>query len=246
MGAELGGKVAIVTGAASGIGRATAQALVAAGAKVALFDRVDTAETAEGFESGNTAAFRVDVTDEASVIAGVAAVEERFGGIDILAHLAGIFEYAPLLETSLEDFNRILNINVSGTFLIVRETVRAMRRLGRGGRIITTSSELAQLGREGHAAYCASKSAAAAMARCWAREFGPDILVNAIAPGPVDTPLLGWKATPDDLKASELAGNPLGRIGQPQEIAAVIRFLVGPGGSYITGQTIGANGGAAM
>lgn len=242
---ELEGKIAIVTGAASGIGRATAHALLDAGASVALFDLADEETTRAGFSSERAVPFRVDVSDEASVASAVARADAHFGGIDILAHLAGIFEFAPLLETRLEDFSRLININVTGTFLIVRETVRVMQRCGRGGRIITTSSELAQLGREGHAAYCASKSAAASMARCWAREFGPDILVNAIAPGPIDTPLLSWDLIPDEFKTAEIS-NPLGRIGQPEEIASVIRFLVGPGGSFITGQTIGANGGAAM
>jgi 3-oxoacyl-[acyl-carrier protein] reductase len=241
---ELTGKTALITGAASGIGRATAFALAEAGAKLALFDRAPVAQTIKGF--GTTAsAWSVDVADEAAVVAAVAQADGQFGGIDILVSAAGIFREAPLLETSLAAFNEVMAVNLAGSFLVGREVARAMKKHGRGGRIVTFSSELATLGRAGYSAYCASKGAIEAMTRTWARELGPDVLVNAIAPGPTDTPLLDWENLPPHWQSAELS-NPLGRIGRAEEIAAVIRFLVGPGASFMTGQVVGVNGGAAM
>lgn len=238
---ELEGKVALVTGAASGIGRAAALALAEGGAKVALFDRAP----AEGLGDGASRAWSVDVADEQAVTAAVAEADVHFGGIDILVSAAGIFREAPLVETSLAAFNEVIAVNLAGTFLIGREVARVMKARGRGGRIVTLSSELAALGRSHHSAYCASKGAIEALTRTWARELAPDILVNAVAPGPTDTPLLDWEHLPDHWKRTELS-NPLGRIGRAEEIAAAIRFLAGPGATFMTGQVVGVNGGAAM
>lgn len=238
---ELEGKVALVTGAASGIGRAAVLALAEGGAKVALFDRAP----AEGFGDGASRAWSVDVADEQAVTAAVAEADAHFGGIDILVSAAGIFREAPLVETSLAAFNEVIGVNLAGTFLIGREVARVMKARGRGGRIVTLSSELATLGRSHHSAYCASKGAIEALTRTWARELAPDILVNAVAPGPTDTPLLDWEHLPDHWKRMELS-NPLDRIGRAEEIAAAIRFLAGPGATFMTGQVVGVNGGAAM
>jgi 3-oxoacyl-[acyl-carrier protein] reductase len=237
MSAELAGKSFLVTGAASGIGRATAVALAEAGARLALLDRA----AVSGFASDHLV-LTADLTDETAIEAAVAAADAQFGGLDGLAHAAGIFAASPLTETSLAEFERIIAVNLTGTFLIVRAVVGRMRR---GGRIVTLGSELASLGREGHAAYCASKAAVVAMTRCWAREFGPEILVNTVAPGPTDTPMLDWPGLSEAWRQVE-SSNPLGRIGRPEEIASVIRFLLGPGAGFMTGQTIGVNGGAVM
>lgn len=244
MSGELDGKKIVVTGAASGLGQASALALIAGGARLALIDRAPPEKILKSVP-GSDLAYSADVTDEAAVDRAVAAADLALGGIDTLVHCAGIFEWAPLTETSLESFERVVKVNLTGTFLVVRAVARAMKSRAKGGRIITFSSELAQLGRSEHAAYCASKSGVSAMTRCWARELGPEILVNSVAPGPIDTPMLDWENLDQHWKKIEVA-NPLGRIGQPPEIAATVRFLAGPGASFITGQTIGVNGGAAL
>lgn len=231
-------KKVIVSGAASGIGLAIADLFEAKGARVARFD-------ISPISTGAGPSFKVDITDEAQVVEAVKAADEALGGVDIMLNTAAIFLMAPLLDQPVADVRRLLDINLVGTFLMVRESVRAMQKHGNGGRIILFSSELAQLGREHHAAYCASKAGISAMVRCWAKEFGPGILVNAVAPGPTDTPLLDFENMPADWKALETA-NPLRRIGKPEEIAEAALFLAGPGSSFITGQVIGVNGGASM
>jgi 3-oxoacyl-[acyl-carrier protein] reductase len=241
---ELNGKTALVTGAASGIGRAAAFALAEAGAQLVLFDRAPETQILKGFASSHLA-FSADVGDEAAVIAAVSAADAQSGGIDLRVSAAGSVREAPLVETTLAMFNEVMGVNLTGSFLVGREVARVMRARGRGGRIITVSSELASLGRAGHTAYCASKGAIEAMTRTWARELGPDILVNAVAPGPTDTPLLDFENLPVHWRQAELS-NPLGRIGRPEEIAAAIRFLAGPGASFMTGQVVGVNGGASM
>jgi 3-oxoacyl-[acyl-carrier protein] reductase len=238
MSSALAGVKVVVSGAASGIGLATADLLERKGASVVRFDRTP-------IPSCNGRSFVIDITDEAQVADAVMAADEALSGIDVMVNTAGILIFGPLLDTLVADVRRVLEVNLIGTFLMVRETVRAMRKRGKGGKIILFSSELAQLGREQHAAYCASKAGVSAMVRCWAKEFGPDILVNAVAPGPTDTPMLDYKSMPPDWKRLE-SGNPLGRIGRPEEIGEAVLFLAGPGSSFMTGQVLGVNGGASM
>ena len=233
---ELKGLKVVVSGAASGIGLATADLFEKKGALVA---RLDIEPIATGVS------FQVDITDEIQVAEAVAAADNALGGIDVMVNSAAIFLYGALLEMSVADARKVLDVNIIGTFLVTRETVRAMKSRGKGGKIILFSSELAQLGREHHAAYCASKAGISAMVRCWAKEFGPDILVNAVAPGPIDTPLLDFENLPEEWKRLETS-NPLGRIGTPKEIADAVLFLASPGSSFITGQVMGVNGGASM
>jgi 3-oxoacyl-[acyl-carrier protein] reductase len=168
----------------------------------------------------------------------------RLGGLDILVNNAGILLDKPLLNTTAEEFDRLIAVNLRGVFLVGREAIRAMTRQD-GGRVINVASELAYLGRENCSVYCASKGGVLSMTRSWAREFAPRILVNAIAPGPTDTPMLGPGSTSPETLAKE-ALNPLGRIAQPEEIAAAAVFLAGPGATFMTGQCISPNGGAAM
>jgi 3-oxoacyl-[acyl-carrier protein] reductase len=236
MSSEFKGLKVVVSGAASGIGLATADLFEKKGARVA---RLDLAPI------GTDLSFKVDVTDEIQVAEAVADADNALGGIDVMVNSAAIFLYGPLLETPVAEARKVLDVNIIGTFLMMRETVRAMKSRGNGGKIILFSSELAQLGREHHAAYCASKAAVSAMVRCWAKEFGPDILVNAVAPGPTDTPMLDYENMPDDWKKLERS-NPLGRIGTPKEIADAVLFLAGPGSNFMTGQVLGVNGGASM
>jgi 3-oxoacyl-[acyl-carrier protein] reductase len=233
---SLAGKRAIVTGAASGIGRATAIALAEAGAHVICADIADAADTAR---VAGTAA-RVDVSDAGSVAAVFAAA----GPLDIVVNAAGILIECPTLEMSPEAFDRQISVNLRGSFLVAQAGVRSMVARGQG-RLILIASELAYLGRGDFAAYCASKAGVIALTRSLAREFAPKILVNAVAPGPTDTPMLA----PETMSAAALAldmANPLGRIGRPEEIAAAVLFLASDGASFMTGQTICPSGGAVM
>lgn len=237
------GKHAVVTGGASGIGRAIAIAFAAEGAHVMIADRAREEKLAEA-AGGRIEARRIDVTNEDEVV-GLFGTVAKAGGIDILVNCAGILIEKPLLETSVEDFDRLMGVNLKGVFLAGREALRLMVQQDRGGRVINIASELAYLGRENCSLYCASKGGVLSMTRSWAREFAPRILVNAIAPGPVDTPMLGIESTSPETLAKE-SMNPLGRIGRPEEIAAAALFLAGPGATFMTGQCISPNGGAAM
>ncbi len=246
MSGVLAGQRALVTGGASGIGRAIAIALAAEGAAVAIVDLAASATSVAAIEraGGRAFALRADIADEAQVLALFAEALPRLGGLDIVVNCAGILFEKPLLDTSVAEFDRLIAVNLRGTFLVGREALRVMTRQRRG-RVINIASELAYLGCERMSVYCASKGAVVSLTRSWAREFAPDILVNAIAPGPTDTPML----TTDHMDAATVAGSgnvPLGRIGRPEEIAAVAVFLAAPANSYMTGQCISPNGGAVM
>jgi 3-oxoacyl-[acyl-carrier protein] reductase len=187
---------------------------------------------------------RADVAEEAQVLALFKAVSGRFDGLDVLVNNAGILLEKPLLETTAAEFDRLIGVNLRGAFLVGREALRIMVAQGEA-RVINIASELAYLGRENCSVYCASKGGILSMTRSWSREFAPDILVNAIAPGPTDTPMLGAEFTSPETLAKE-AQNPLGRIGRPEEIASAAVFLAGPGATFMTGQCVSPNGGAVM
>jgi len=249
MSGVLAGQRAMVTGGASGIGRATAIALAAEGAEIAIVDLAlpaKSAATVAAIEQagGRAFALRAEVADEVQVLALFAEALPRLGGLDILVNCAGILFEKPLLDTTVAEFDRLIAVNLRGTFLVGREALRVMARQRRG-RVINIASELAYLGCERMSVYCASKGAVLSLTRSWAREFAPDILVNTIAPGPTDTPML----TTDYMEAATVVGSgnvPLGRIGRPEEIAAAAVFLASPANSYMTGQCISPNGGAVM
>ena len=187
-----------------------------------------------------------DVAVEADAIRLVSTAAQHLGGVDILVQSAGINKDLPLLEATADDFDRIVGVNLRGVFLVGREAARIMVRQGSGGRIINVASELAYLGRARNSPYCASKGGVLSLTRSWARELAPDILVNAIAPGPIDTELLGWDRMSEQDQAEERDALVLGRIGRPEELAGVAVFLSGPDATYVTGQCYGVNGGAVM
>lgn len=230
----LSGKRVLVTGAARGIGLASAQALQEAGAKVLGLDLTAS--------QGRFQILACDLADEARVITAVADGVRRLGGCDIVVNNAGILEEQPLGALTGAHIDRMFAVNVRGAMLVAREV---LPHLPRGGRIINIVSELAYLGRAGASVYAATKAAMLGATRSWARELAPDILVNAVAPGPTDTPLLDFEHLTEAQRAQETA-NPMGRIGRPEEVAAAVVFLAGPGASFFTGQCLGANGGAAM
>ena len=224
----------IVTGAASGIGLATARLFAQSGAQVLGLDIAKFPEDVSGLA--------VDLADAEQVARVVPEACARLGGLDCLVNCAGVEYDAALAELDLAALDRMFAINLRGPMLMARAALPFMTQ---GGCIINLASELAYLGRAGASGYCATKGAILSLTRSWARELGPKIRVNAVAPGPIDTPLLNFAGMSEELKKIE-TGNPLGRIGRPEEVAAVIQFLSSPAASFITGQCYSADGGAAM
>lgn len=185
-----------------------------------------------------------DITDENSVEQLFRSCVDAFGAIDVVVHCAGILAHEPLLTTDLSDFEGILRVNVTGTFLVGREALRHMHWQQRG-KLIVIASDLSHVGREQFSAYCASKAAVLSLVRTWALEFAPELLVNAICPGPIDTPMLGESNMSKEWRDKE-SDIPLGRLGKPNDVANMALYLAGPGGDFITGQGIGVNGGSVM
>lgn len=245
-GPELRGKRALVTGAARGIGAAVAQSLAQAGADLVVCDLADPVETVTAIKRAGRSAtgMACDVSDANATAELFRAINQSWGGLDIAVNAAGILIEAKIVDMDVADFDRIVAVNLRGTFLIAQGAARLMRQAG-VGRLITISSELAYLGREDFSAYCATKAGVVGLTRSLARELAPDILVNSIAPGPTDTPMLDQESMSPEWREKELQ-IPLGRFGKPHEIAALARFLCGPDAGFFTGQTLSPNGGAVM
>ncbi|MCC7281593.1 MAG: SDR family oxidoreductase [Acetobacteraceae bacterium] len=235
--AMLSGKVAVVTGGSSGIGAASVARFMAEGARVASLDRAAPAAAREGVLE-----IAADVADAASVADAFARIEAELGGADILVNSAGIAKLVPLAETGVELLDAILAVNVRGTMLCVQAALPQMRARG-GGRIVNVGSVSGRRGNKLRTAYGASKGAIVTMTQVMAVELAEhDILVNAIAPGPVETPLTSGIHFASYRKAWS-ARVPLGRYGRPEEIAGAILFLAGPDASYITGHILDVDGG---
>ncbi len=245
---SLEGKVALVTGASSGIGRATAIKLAKAGAKVALLDvKVEKGLKVQG-EIGNQAKFyRCDVTSEKEVKKTLDAIYEDFGRIDIVVNAAGIIIRKDAVETSEEEWDRVINVNLKGPFLVSKYAIPYMRRSG-GGSIVNIASGWGLKGGPRAVAYCASKGGLVNMTRAMAIDHGKDdIRVNCVAPGDVDTPMLKEEARQlgmnfqDFLK--DAANRPIGRIGRPEDVANAVLFLASDLSSWITGSVLVVDGG---
>ncbi len=242
-------RVAVVTGGASGIGLGVARQLVADGHRVAIFDRNGSAAKAAADElhgEGATAlAVEVDVADRASVDAGFAQVRDELGPVEILVTSAGIESFDPVLDITPEKWDRILAVNLTGTFISVQAALPDMLAAG-WGRIVTISSSSAQSGAPNMAHYAASKGGVIALTKALAVELARQgITVNTIPPSLVDTPMARAAEAAGDFPGVDVVGPmvPLGRAGTPADIAAACSFLCSEGGSYITGQIIGVNGG---
>ncbi len=239
----------LVTGAYRGIGAACALAFAASGARVALADirkPDETAISAGQAGAAETLTLACDVSDEGSVAAIGEAVRQQLGGLDVVVHCAGVIHEAPLLETPVADFDRVIAINLRGSFLVGKMALGLMEGTSEApARLIMIASDMAYYGRETFSPYVASKHGVLGLVRSWAKEFAPRVLVNAICPGPIDTEMLGAANMSAEWRARELA-IPLARFGTPEEIGELALFLSGSGGRYFTGQGIGSNGGSVM
>jgi len=245
---RLDGRVAIVTGAARGIGRAIAVSFAREGAALALIDRSERAllEAREACASlGATAtAIVADVSDAASVSAMVAQTLDELGALDILVNKAGVCSVSPVLDMSLAEWQRIIDTDLTGVFLCSKAVLPAMIA-NRYGRIISIGSQLALKGSATMAHYCAAKSGVHGFMRALAYEVAPyNITVNVVAPGPIETDML-W-ADPQEWLDAKRAEIPLGRFGRVEEIAPTVVLLASEDGGYYTGSTLNVSGGDVM
>jgi 3-oxoacyl-[acyl-carrier protein] reductase len=245
---SLKGRVAIVTGAAQGIGKAICESLAAAGADLALCDisgpGVQGAAQEMSGQGGKTLALRADVASSSEVEGMVKEVLGAWGQVDILVNNAGIARDSLVLRMKDEDWDRVLNVNLRGAFYCTREVLRPMMKQ-RSGRIINMASVVGAMGNVGQANYVASKAGLIGLTKATAREVASrGITVNAVAPGFIETEMTG--KLPEQIRQAMRQQIPLGRFGLPRDVAAVVSFLASDASSYITGQVIHINGGMYM
>ncbi|MCP9454651.1 MAG: 3-oxoacyl-[acyl-carrier-protein] reductase [Nitrospira sp.] len=245
---ELAGKVAIVTGAAQGIGRAIAERLAEDGADVVVadLDQARSSETVHAIEKLGRRALnvKVNVAEAGETKVMAAEVLKAWGRIDILVNNAGITRDGLLLRMKDEDWNLVLQVNLNGTFNCTKAVLPTMTKQ-RYGRIVNIASIVGVMGNVGQANYAASKAAVIGFTKTVAREYASrNITVNAVAPGFIDTAMT--HGLPADIKEALQKQIPLGRLGTPADVAAAVRFLVSDDATYITGHVLHVNGGMLM
>jgi 3-oxoacyl-[acyl-carrier protein] reductase len=245
---DLQGRIALVTGGAQGIGRAIAEELAAAGAVLALAD-VNEAKLAETVtelkaQGIDATAFTVNVSSEESIEAGAKAILEKFGKVEILVNNAGITRDNLMLRMKRADWDLVLNINLTGAFLLTQALLSPMLK-NRWGRIVSIASVVGRAGQAGQVNYAASKAGLIGLTRSLAREVASrGITVNAVAPGFIETPMTAVLS--DEQTKAMLATVPLGRRGTPKDVAQAVKFLASDAASYITGHVLDVNGGMFM
>jgi 2-hydroxycyclohexanecarboxyl-CoA dehydrogenase len=247
---RLEGRIALVTGGASGIGAATARRLAAEGARVAVAD-LDEAGARDVAGEIDGLAVQMDVADTESARAGVEVAEDAFGPLDVLVNNAGTDRFAFFVDTDEALWDFVLGVNLRGTIAVTHVVLEAMQRRG-SGAIVNVASEAGRVGSQGSVVYSAAKAGVIGFTRAVAREssrFG--VRVNAVAPGPIETPLLN--SAPEQLgelaerlKQGMISATAMRRIGQPEEVAAAIAFLASDDASFVTGQTLNVSGGLSM
>jgi 3-oxoacyl-[acyl-carrier protein] reductase len=246
---KLQGRVAVITGGGSGIGAAIAIAFAREGADVALVDQsprenVDDVVEAVREHGHDVFFYRADIASADDVAAMADAVLNHFGRVDILVNNAGIFTESSVAAMPVEDWDRVLAVNLRGTFLCTRYLIGQMLERG-SGRIINIASQLGQIGGINAAHYAASKAGVIGFTKSLAREVGTKgVLVNAIAPGPIETPLLDDES--EEWRSRKLLELPIGRFGTVNEVTPTAVMLASDDGSYYLGQTLGPNGGDVM
>lgn len=243
--ARLAGKRVIITGGARGIGGAIAARFTAEGARVSILDRL----VEEGSRLADDLGARfypVDLSDPGATASVTSSAIGAAGGIDILVNSAGILRFGSLLDVTTDDWDQIFAVNTRAMLTTMQVSARSMIAAGNGGRIINIASMAAKKGGAGEGAYAASKAAVVALTRVAALEWGcHQINANAICPGYVLTDMGAATRTDDDIRTWS-GYSPLGRLGQPEDVAATASFLASPDSSYLTGQAINVTGGMVM
>jgi 2-hydroxycyclohexanecarboxyl-CoA dehydrogenase len=237
-------RVAVVTGAASGIGRATALALATDGLEIAAADLSETGAQATAEEIGNGRFFGVDVADGGSVSRFAEAVLSELGAPSVLVNCAGWDEAHAFLDTDAAFWARVLAINLTGVVAVTHAFLGAMVERGEG-RIVNVASDAGRVGSSGEAVYAGAKGGVIAFTKSLAREVARhDITANVVCPGPTDTPL--FRAQPERLQQSLIGAIPMRRVGQPEDVAQAIGFFASEGAGYVTGQVLSVSGGLTM
>jgi len=245
---RLDGKTAVVTVAASGIGRATAEAFAQAGAHVLLVDINDelgeAVAAALGAQGRGADYFHVDITDAQSIEAFRQAAIAKRGKVDIVANVAGWGKTEPFVENKPEFWRKLIDLNFLGTVMVTRAFVDGMMER-RSGRIVTVASDAGRVGSLGETVYSGTKGGVIAFTKALAREMARyDVTVNCVCPGPTDTPLMA--AVPDKIREAFARVTPMRRLAKPSEIADAILFFAGPQAQFVTGQVLSVSGGLTM